>query len=337
MERIMKLACRISIFLLLLMPAGMSAAAWMPDSLGAGYEMRYVEQPADYSGAVRCTIIRHLSDVPTDKAILYIHGYNDYYFQKELAQQFAGHDYDFYAVDLRKYGRSILSGQKPFLVRDISEYYADVDSALAIMVRDGSREIVLMGHSTGGLVASCYMVAHPQAPVRAMILNSPFLDWNLGRMECLVGIASALGKIFPNIHVDTGGGGVYEQALTAGEHGEWTFNHAWKGTSLGVNLGWVRAINLAQKYLRKHPYDIKCPILLMYSARSLDPDKWTPEASRADVVLDVADIRKYGRMLGRDVTSVAVEGGMHDLILSALPVRSEVYKYIFYWLGRNLK
>lgn len=314
----------------------LQAGAWMPDSLGRGFMMRYVDQGSDYSGKVRCTVVRYDAPDSTDRAVLYIHGYNDYFFQTEMAEEFARHGYDFYAVDLRKYGRSIMEGQRPFLVRDFKEYYPDVDSALAIMRSDGCREIVLMGHSTGGLVASCYMVAHPHAPIDALILNSPFLDWNLGKKEWLVGLASFFGRIFPGIHVDTGGGGVYEQSLTAGEHGEWRFNHAWKGTSLGVDLGWVRAVNEAQHYLRKHKRAIHVPILLMYSAKSLDPDKWTPEASRADVVLDVKDIKKYGLELGTDVTAARVNGGMHDLILSAPDVRYPVYTYIFNWLSRNM-
>ena len=36
----------------------MSDDAWMPDRLGDGLEMTYVPMPDDYSGPVRCTVIR---------------------------------------------------------------------------------------------------------------------------------------------------------------------------------------------------------------------------------------------------------------------------------------
>ena len=322
------LSCRFSV----------TAQSWTPDSLGAGFYKHYVDQVMDNGEAVRCTVINFTDSLneSSDRGVLYIHGYNDYFFQSEMAYEFASHGYRFFAVDLRRYGRSILPGQKPFLVKDFSEYYADVDSALAIMQRAGCREIVLMGHSTGGLVASCYMVSHPDAPVNALVLNSPFLDWNLGWKEKIVGLLSGLGKWFPNIPIDTGGGGVYEQSLSADSHGEWTFNHAWKGTSYGVNLAWVRAVTNAQRYLRKHPHSIHCPILLMYSSRSMDPKEWSPEASRADIVLDVKDIKKYGLELGTDVTAARVNGGMHDLILSAPDVRYPVYRYIFNWLSAHI-
>lgn len=314
------------------------AQRWSPDSLGHGYEMRYVGLGCDFSGPVRCTLIRHASDCndTTRRGVLYIHGYNDYFFQTEMGELFAGHCYTFYALDLRKYGRSVLPHQRPFLVRDFTDYFADVDSALADMRRDGCKEIALMGHSTGGLVAAYYMATHPEAPVQALILNSPFFDWNLGRKECLVGVASWLGRFFPDIKVDTGGGGVYAESLEKKFHGEWAYDLTRKSTSYGTDLGWVRAVNEAQHKLRKLKGDIRVPILLMSSARSSNPDKWTPEASHTDVVLDVKDIQRYGMQLGPRVTYIKVNGGMHDLLLSEPRVRYAVYDYIFRWLGRNL-
>lgn len=312
-----------------------SAQQWFSDSIGHGYEMRYIDLGTDYSGSARCSLVRRMTDKGrSDKAVLYIHGYNDYFFQTEMGIEFNAHGYNFYALDLRRYGRSLRPGDKPFVVRNFDDYSQDVDSALRIMRQAGNDTIVLMGHSTGGLLAAYYVARHPDA-VNYLILNSPFLDWNLGKKECLVGLVSALGRVFPNISVSTGGGGVYAQSLEKEHHGEWTYNESKKSTDYGVDLGWVRAVNNAQEYLSKHQGDIKIPILLMSSSRSSDPQTWSQEAMETDVVLDVNDIRKYGKALGPDVTSVAVEGGMHDLLLSQPGVRAAVYKYIFYWLDKE--
>lgn len=101
---------------LLIVLCGAAAAVateWHPDSvLGEGFEMRSVTHPDDYSGNVRSTIIRHRSDCGDSTAVLYIHGYNDYFFQDEEAERIADSCYHFYAVDLRKYGRSLLPGQE---------------------------------------------------------------------------------------------------------------------------------------------------------------------------------------------------------------------------------
>lgn len=316
-----------------------SAQNWSDDILGHGIKMRYVHQAADYSGALRSTIIRLVGDsaVGRNKGVLYIHGFNDYFFQIELAQQFVDHGYDFYAVDLRKYGRSLLPGQKPCQVRQLDEYFSDIDSALYDMKRYGVKEIVLMGHSTGGLIASYYMEKNKPEGVKALILNSPFLDWNLGKMEPFVGVVSFLGAIFPNIKVPQGSGSIYSESLLKKYHGEWSYNTDWKSeSSRDVDFGWVRAIDRAQEYLRDHKYAIDVPILLMYSDKSVSEDKWTESASNADTVLDVDDIKRYGQLLGKDLTMVKVNNGLHDLILSKAGVRYPLYRYMFDWLNKEL-
>ena len=53
-------------------------------------------------------------------------------------------------------------------------------------------------------------------------------------------------------------------------------------------------------------------------------------------MLDVADIDRYSDGLGRDVTKVRIPDGVHDLALSARPVRENVYRELFEWLkGRD--
>lgn len=322
----------------LLVTASPKGGEWKPDILGDGYEMLRVEQPDDYSGKVVSTVIRKLTCNPGDtrKGVLYVHGFNDYFFQREEGNEFVDHGYDFYAVDLRKYGRSILPGQREFEVRDISEYYADIDSALIIMQRSGLTEIILMGHSTGGLTVSCYMNDRHSKSIKGMILNSPFLDWNLGKLEHIVWIVNAIGKIFPNMPISQGKSTAYAQSLLKRFHGEWDYNTNWKHIqSPDVTAGWVRAISLAQRSLRDGKADIRIPILLMYSSKSLDGDKKGADYSHGDVVLDVNDIKNFGRELGPDVTCVKVTDGLHDLVLSSKDVRIPLYRYIFNWLKRE--
>ena len=44
------------------------------------------------------------------QAVLHVHGFADYFFQTEFADWWAERGYDFYALDLRKYGRSLAEG-----------------------------------------------------------------------------------------------------------------------------------------------------------------------------------------------------------------------------------
>lgn len=314
-----------------------SYSMWMTDDLGDRFQKRYVQHDDDYSGAVRSTIIK-LTDSLTisHKAVLYIHGFNDYFFQKEMAEEFIDHNYNFYAVDLRKYGRSIIKDQKKFQVRNLNEYFPDIDSALTVMREEGMDTIILMGHSTGGLISTYYLLNNPTAKIDALILNSPFFDWNLGNKEWLVPLISAIGSIFPNLKIPQGES-VYGQTLDKNYHGEWEYNTNWKlHYNPYVDAGWIRAIDKAQKFIRKHPFEIKIPILLMYSSESYYQSGWSEEAQQSDAVLDVNDIKSIGRTLGHNITLAKVEGGMHDLFLSKEGVRTALYTYLFNWLSKNI-
>ena len=79
---------------------------YQPDILGAGYEQATLDLPNDYEGQVVATLVRKKAAEPTKKAVLYIHGFIDYFFQTEMAERFNEQGFDFYALDLRKYGRS---------------------------------------------------------------------------------------------------------------------------------------------------------------------------------------------------------------------------------------
>ena len=77
------------------------------DVLGAPYTCRTIPLRDDDEGAVTATLVACRSDRPTNAAVLYVHGFVDYFFQTHLADFFLGAGLDFYALDLRKYGRSM--------------------------------------------------------------------------------------------------------------------------------------------------------------------------------------------------------------------------------------
>ncbi|MCC8119627.1 MAG: alpha/beta hydrolase [Bacteroidales bacterium] len=309
---------------------------WQADILGDGYEMRYVDQGEDYSGPVRSTIIRKQSPCGSNRGILYVHGYNDYFFQSEMGDRLVDSCYNFYAVDLRKYGRSLMDGQTKFEVRDLHEYFADIDSALAAMHRDGIDDIVLMAHSTGGLITSMYMEEEPDPAIQEFVLNSPFLEWNLGggMKNVVIPTVRFLSPVIRNVKFSNGNSTAYAESLLADHHGEWTYNTDWKTFyPERVSAAWLAAIDKGHSQVQKAETPIEVPILLMHSDRSIYGDEWMPEFQTGDAVLNVEDISRYGRALGPNVTEYIAPGGLHDLILSTDTVRSKVYDEIFRFLN----
>lgn len=310
-------------------------AQWQPDILGDDYQMRYIHHANDYSGPVRSSIIKKTSLISNGIGVLYIHGYNDYFFQKELGDQFTKHGINFYATDLRKYGRSIVNRSTMFEVRDLSEYYADIDSALYIMKADGISNIFIMGHSTGGLIATLYVKNHPDKTLKGLILNSPFYEWNMSKFMkyVLIPIVGAIGNVFPNISIPQGENTAYGESLLKDFHGEWEYNRNWKlMQSPPVRSGWLQAINKAHDDILIGER-IKIPILLMHSDKSIYGNKWDESFNCGDAVLNVQDISIIGKRIGYNITEAIVVDGLHDLTLSRKDVRNAVYCCIFRWIN----
>ena len=86
-------------------------ADWTTDVLGAPYERRSLELFPDLDGPQYATLVRRLARPGNTRAVLHVHGFADYFFQTAYADWWIERGYDFYAVDLRRYGRSLAEGQ----------------------------------------------------------------------------------------------------------------------------------------------------------------------------------------------------------------------------------
>ena len=60
---------------------------YQPDILGTGFEILTLNLTDDYDGKVIATLVRKQAVQATKKAVLYIHGFIDYFFQTEMAEQ----------------------------------------------------------------------------------------------------------------------------------------------------------------------------------------------------------------------------------------------------------
>ncbi len=100
---------------------------WKPDAL-EGYQQVVFElgRDPDGEGDIAAVLVRRQpgADEIVHGAVLYVHGFSDYFFQTELADFFAARELAFYALDLRKCGRARRPGQTAHYVSDLA-YYDD--------------------------------------------------------------------------------------------------------------------------------------------------------------------------------------------------------------------
>ncbi|MFT3871778.1 MAG: alpha/beta hydrolase [Nocardioides sp.] len=308
--------------------------SWETDVLGAPYAVEAFALKPDVEGAVEANLVRLESgEGGSSRAVLHVHGFCDYFFQTEYAQWWADRGYDFYALDLRKYGRSLRDHQTPGYVDDLSEYFEELDLAWQMITeRDGHDSVLLSAHSTGGLTVPLW-ARERAVPFRAMVLNSPWVDMH-GPFLMRLGaqVVRRVGAYQPRREIPRNRSTIYAQGLHASMSGEWDYDLAWKPPeSWPVYAGWVRAIKRGQATLSEG-LDLRSPALVLTSARTGRPNDLTDEVWSTDIVLDVTRMRRCAPALGRHVTVVAVDGAMHDVVLSRAPARSRVYDEIDRWL-----
>lgn len=334
--------------------------AWVPDVLGDEFEQRTLPLGEDPEGAVVATLVRALPVAQPDITgwpgllrrlrgrartpeprdlddvdILYVHGWSDYFFQKRLARFFTSRGARFFALDLRKYGRSIREGQTLGYVADLATYDEDIAAALAAMADGGhGRRIVLFGHSTGGLVLSLWASRNP-GRAAAIILNSPWLEFQLAPIRQAIAPVIEWGARLrpldaaPQIDL-----GYYSraQAEVADPDDPMEPDPTWRpARSLLVHAGWLHAI------LRGHSavaagLSIDVPVCVLLSARSAPPTRWSEELTEADTVLVVEDIAHRALRLGPSVTVERIDGALHDVFLSRRTAREDAYARLDRWV-----
>jgi alpha-beta hydrolase superfamily lysophospholipase len=306
------------------------------DILGRPYERHTIELGSDDEGSVVATLIRRRCETPSRRAVLYVHGFVDYFFQTHLADFFVARGWDFYALDLRKYGRSLLAHQTPNFARSLTEYYPELDEAARIIREvDGHDQLLVAGHSTGGLTTSLWAHSRQgQGIVDGLFLNSPFFDFNVPWLlrRPLISAVTTAARRSPYRILPMSTLGVYGESLHSESRGEWTYNLEWKPLlGFPVRIGWLEAIQRGQRKLRAG-LGIDVPVLVACSARTFRGRSWAEDARGTDAVLDVEHIARWAPRLGARVTIARFDGGLHDLTLSGTEVRAQVFQELGRWV-----
>ena len=303
--------------------------------LNNDYTSQTIKLNPDYEGEVTSVLISSNFNLGNRKSVLYIHGYIDYFFHPHLGEKFNEYNFDFYALDLRKYGRSLLEHHHPNYCKNIEEYFEEI-SIVIRKIQIESKSIYLLGHSTGGLIASSYMNnGKDRNLIDGLILNSPFLDFNQTKFEKSFSyfIAKIISKI--SVYSKTNGAlsSAYAQSIHKDFYGEWDFNQDWKPIKgFPTYFKWIVAIATAQRKLEES--NITIPILILHSSDSIKISTFSKDAMSKDIVLNIEDIKRVGLKLGDKVTLLRIDNAQHDIFLSPKAVREDAFDKMFSWLSK---
>lgn len=308
----------------------------VPDVLGPQWQSRTLRLSPDANPTPPvATLVSRRPATTGRRAVLYIHGFVDYFFQTHHAETWEASGFSFYALDLRDYGRSIRPGRRPNWVLDMATYDEEIGAAIAQVCED-HEEVVLAGHSTGGLIVSLFADRYPDL-VAGVVLNSPWLDlnepWFMRRVAAP--FMRWFGPLVPDVPVSHLGS-EYGQSLHVSTGGSWEYDLAWKPIDgFGVRAGWLAAILTGHRAIARG-LTITAPVLMATSgARGDNNHPSALELDTTDVVLSPPQMWRRAGNLGRDVTVIRVNGGRHDLTLSTPAPRERFARELSAWLTRR--
>lgn len=316
------------------------AADWHEDMLGPEFESTVLQVPARDGSEQRATLIRYLPQSPQRSpgghAVLYVHGWSDYFFNTELADFWHRQGVAFYAMDLHHHGRSLQEGDPAGYVTDLRQYDDEICLALDLIREERGQaetKITLMGHSTGGLVASLWAAEHP-GHVRALVLNSPWLEMHGSAFvrRAAGAVLEPLSRLKPEAEIKLPVRGFYYRSISRTAEGEWDLDPQLRPPeSFPVRAGWLSAIWDGQAKVAKG-LNIDIPVLVMSSTRSMNGPVWHEDMKSTDVVLDIRTMTERAVRLGHSVTIEQVQDALHDVFLSRADVRGEAYFRLQRWI-----
>lgn len=328
----------------------MAPSPWQPDALGPDFSTLTFDlgSDPDGEGQIVATLIRHRQPEAATAAVLYVHGFTDYFFQRELAEFFTTRGYAFYALDLRKCGRSQRPGQTPHQITDLAAYDAELELAMARIDADTAEAPVLVvAHSTGGLITPLWLdrrrarAGSAVGRVAGLVLNSPWFDLQGAPILRSVGttVINSVARVRPTTAIPRKLEGAYGRSLHNSVHGEWDYDLNYKPLDgYPVTFGFLSAVRHGQARLHQG-LDVGVPSLVLRSdATTLagrGPDGVVPDIDSADGVLDTRQIARWAGCLGDRICVVPVPGARHDVFLSKTGVRELAYAEMDSWLHSN--
>lgn len=322
---------------------------WTADILGTDFQSCRVDAPGP-DGVVRhATLIRHrvqskgqadgdaYSAPRRYGAVLFLHGWSDYFFNTELARFWAEQGYDFYALDMHNHGRSLEADMPGGYVANLADYDAEIEKAIGIIRYDhaarSAGSLTLMGHSTGGLVAALWASRHP-ADVQYLILDSPWLEMHGSSLvrRAAQAMVSPIAKIRPETVLRLPERGFYFRSISSTAEGEWTLDENYRPPlAFPVRAGRLSAVFAGHSQVARG-LKLEMPVLVLTSTTSANGMVWQESMRRSDAVLDVSVIALRAMALGRSVTLERIDGALHDVFLSAPAVRKDAYSRLARWV-----
>eukprot|EP01124_Arcella_intermedia_P036218 TRINITY_DN944_c0_g1_i1.p1 TRINITY_DN944_c0_g1~~TRINITY_DN944_c0_g1_i1.p1 ORF type:complete len:1599 (-),score=476.58 TRINITY_DN944_c0_g1_i1:2-4798(-) len=305
---------------------------WQPDILGEDFEFLPLRlQPGAY-GPLSATLVRLCSSEQFQTGVLYLHSFSDYFFNAELADRFNEENIAFYALDIRRYGRSLIPNIPPNWTTTLYEYFEEIHIAIDYMRRlENIQNIILLGHGLGGLIAALFAEIHNQE-INALILNSPLITFNKHWTDFINKKKGWFGSKGDPLSKHPTFSTLYHQSLHVNHYGPWNWDERLKPmTGFPIFLGWVDLLAEMQRRVEAG-LNLVVPTVMLVAAQGTVVGNWAEELRSADAMMNVNKVISLAPKISALVKLIVVKDAVHDIFLSGEKAREEAYGMVFDWL-----
>ena len=247
--------------------------------------------------------------------VVIIHGYAEHSGRyAHVAEYLINHGYAVETFDLRSHGKS--DGKKTF-IRSFDEFLSDVDVFLKrVKERHPNKNLFLLGHSMGGLIASLFVVTR-QPELRGLILSGAAVKISDDISPLLVKLSSIIGKILPKLPtIKLDGTAISRDPEIVKKYDNDPLNY--RG---GIPARTGAELNRATKMIQQQMEAIKLPLLIVHGTADRLAD---PEGSR----------QLYERAESKDKTLKLYDGFYHEVMNE--PEKEQVLADIVGWINERL-
>ena len=275
------------------------------------------------------------TDNNKENALIWIHGYNDYYFHFHVGNELLKNGYDVYAITLRNFGKIAKDRRYIHYVKSWNSYFEDINNSLQWITKNKKhKKFVLYGHSTGGLISTIYMNEGKYKNIfNGLILNSPFFDFYGSDLEefMIKYIFYYIAYIFPTFVASSGSNKIYKVPFYKNMLKRYHFNQNYKLTYPShVFVSYLQNAAYQQNRIQNNKINISKPILVLHSEKST---RWPECNDNTDCVLDVNEIKKYSKLIGNNVKLQSLNGAIHDVLLSKDKISKKGIDYVTKFLN----
>lgn len=242
------------------------------------------------------------------KCIVWLPGRNDYFYHYHISSLIP--DYDIFVINYRN-NHEKRKGI-PHYFYDLGDIFEEIDLTYEYFKINKYDEVVLYGHSTGGLISIVYQ-QHTDNKITKLLLNSPFLKYKFNMCDyCYFNyFIYYLIPCLPEFNISSKVYSNNEYTIMLSE--KFNINYILKSNiNLPVISTWFRNLIKYQNLIKSNNFKVKYPTLILYSDHHCKGEF----NYVGDSVLDIKKNVEQIQFLGNLCSLKTIKNAVHDVLLS---------------------